>query len=198
MRVLILCITLLWTVTSSARELTDLRTFGQPSKNEIYLFTSPNCPHCRDFHKSIFPELIKRYINTQRAQLFIVDMPYDTNSLHAAMLLRCLDGDKANRMTSWLYETQGNWVDLQNPDPMFLNYLKQYGVTSEEFNTCLSNETLKNTLIQQRDNLSNLYQVRGWPTTVLRKGHIVRHYVGANKQSILNDLEQDLKDFEQQ
>ena len=61
-------------LTAMAQNPTDLRTFGEPSQSNIYLFTSPSCPHCRDFHKTIFPELIKRYINTKRAQLFIVHM----------------------------------------------------------------------------------------------------------------------------
>ena len=94
----------------NARELTDLRAYGQPALTTLYIFTSPDCPHCRDFHRTVFPELMKRYVNSGRAQIRIVDVPNTDRAMAAAMLMRCLPEDKGYKMMSWLYETQAKWT----------------------------------------------------------------------------------------
>ena len=184
-------------VTVQAKELKDLREFGEVSTNTIYLFSSPSCPHCRDFHKIIFPELLKRYVKTKRAQVLIVDMVYDEAAMQAAMLMRCLPEAKAHKMMNWLYENQAQWTKLKDTKNFFLQYSLPLGMTINEFNACLDDGSLRGAIEQQRDSLSNLYQVRGWPTIVLRQGNTVKQYVGVDKHAVLHGLETDIKAFEQ-
>ena len=99
-------------------------------------------------------------------------------------------------MMGWLYENQARWVDAKDPTGIFSQYAQTLGFLPSAFNACLSNEALEDALIEQRDQLSTLYKVRGWPTTVLRQGNAVKHYVGTNKKAILTDMEKDIKDFE--
>ena len=184
-------------LTAHAREQSDLRTFGEPSASTIYLFTSPNCPHCRSFHKTIFPEILKRYVKTKRAQVLIVDMVYDDAALQASMLMRCLPEDKSQKMMNWLYENQARWTKARNSKEFFLQYALPLGMTINEFNACLSDESLKEAVEWQRDSLGGLYQIKGWPTVVLRQENTVKQFVGVDKHAVLYGLETDIKSFEQ-
>ncbi len=196
MRVLLFFIGLIFTIQAHAREVTDLREFGDISASTMYLFASPTCPHCRDFHKSIFPELIKRYVRTKKAQIVIVDMAYDENAMQATMVMRCLSKSKSEKMMGWLYENQQQWLNSKDPKATIKQYANILGMSAVDFRKCLADTHLKDTVEQQRDTISRLYGVRGWPTIALRQGNTVRLYSGTDKYSILQGLDADIKLFE--
>ena len=198
MRILLFMIGLLLTGNLRAREITDLREFGDVSTSTMYLFSSPTCPHCRDFHKSIFPELIKRYVTPKKAQIIIVDMPYDTNAMKAVMLMRCLPDEKSKKMMSWLFENQVNWVSSNNPESLLQQYAAVLGMTQNTYKECLENKKLQEAIEQQRDTISRLYGVHGWPTIALRQGNSVKIYSGTDKKAILYGLETDIKSFQEE
>jgi len=179
-----------------ARDMLDLRAFGEPASSTIYLFSSPSCPHCREFHKTIFPELLKNYVKTKRAQILVVDMVYDEAGIQAAMLMRCLPEEKSQKMMGWLFENQSRWMNSKDSKKLFLQYTLPLGMTMKEFNSCLNDTDLRNYLLNQRDGLSSLYRVNAWPTMVLRQGNSVKSFVGSDKRAILYGIETDIKNFE--
>ena len=181
-----------------ARELTDLHSFGEPSTSTMYLFTSPNCPHCKAFHKTVFPTLIKRYVDTKQAQVVIVDMPYDDATMHAVMMMRCLPEAKATKLMGWLYENQSKWMTSHNPDFIFMQYGQVLGMYQSEFQACINNQELKSAIEQQRDSLSALYGIRGWPTLALRQGNVVKFYAGTDKHMIISELDREIKKFQEE
>jgi len=183
---------------AEAREVTELRSYGEEATSAIYVFTSPSCTHCRDYHKTIWPEIMKQFVRTGRAQLFVVDMPTSRGSMDISKIMRCLPEDKAEKLEGWIYENQSRWMDVQNPRNIFLQYAQAVGMGLDAFNQCLADENLEKTLIEQRNRLSALYSVRGTPTTVLRHGNVVKYYVGAERQAVLRGLDQDLQEFEKQ
>jgi len=198
MRFWLLLITLLFGTQLQAREITDLREFGDVSTSTMYLFTSPTCPHCRDFHKTIFPELIKQYVNTKRAQIVIVDMPYDPVAMKAVKLMRCLPEEKSTKMMGWLYENQTKWLNAKDPDAILKQYANVLAVGHVDFKNCLNDEHLQEVIEQQRDSISRLYGVRGWPTIALRQGNSVKIYSGTDKRAILYGLDTDIKAFQEE
>ena len=178
-----------------ARNLSDLRTFGDLSTTTLYLFTSPSCPHCRDFHKGIFPDLLKQYVNTKKIQIAIVDMPFDETTMQAVMLMRCLPEQKSAKMMGWLYENQSKWTQSSNPKFLFQQYAGALGMKSAEVEACLNNDQLRSDIEDQRNNLSALYGVRGWPTVALRHGNNVKLYTGTDRRAILTGVKNDIRGF---
>lgn len=197
MRFLILLM-LLWAGVAGAREMAGLRSYGEPSANTIYIFTSPSCTYCRDFHKVVFPEILKRFVKTGQAQVQIVDIPASESALQAVKLMRCLPDEKANKMMNWVYENQKRWMGDQDYKPVFLQYALALGMNMQDFEACLSDKALEESILEQRDLFSMLYRVSGTPTTVLRQGNTVHHYVGADRKEVLQGLEQEIKKFEKQ
>jgi len=195
MRLFLFLMTFVLGTQLSARELTDLREFGSASTSTMYLFTSPTCPHCRDFHKTIFPELLKRFVKTKKAQIVIVDMPNDQNALQAVMLMRCLPSGASTKLMNWLYENQKQWLNSKDPKATLRQYATALGMNFVDFKNCLNNTHLKDAIEEQRDMIGNLYGVRGWPTIVLRQGNTLRIYSGTDKHTILQGLEATIAGF---
>ncbi len=195
-RLLFLCL-LFFSSLVHAQSLKDLRSFGQPSTTRLYLFTTPGCPMCATFHKNIFPELMKRYVNKNRAEILIVDMPRDEVELAAVTLLRCLPKDKAERMSTWLYQNQSKWSNSPSALDILQRYALTNGVSLSEFQKCLQDQELRDTIIEQRNNLQSLYNISGTPTIVLREGDRAKLYTGVNRRVIFKTLEEDLQTIEQ-
>jgi len=192
---LLLAVLLFFAGFAEAREISDLRTYGDPAPMDIYLFTSVDCPHCRKFHKTIFSELLKRFVNTHKAQLFIVDMPTKEPAIQGTMLMRCLPPEKAHKLMGWLYENQGRWK-REDFRSIFLQYAQALNMTISDFNDCLNNQKLREDIVDQYEQLRILYQVRATPTTVLRHGNVIKHYVGTDRRAVINGMEKDISDYE--
>jgi len=190
-RLLFLCL-LLITSFAQAQSLSDLRSFGQPSTTRLYLFTAPGCPSCAVFHKTIFPDLIKQYANTNRAEILMVDIPRDETELSAVTLLRCLPSEKAERFSTWLYQNQSKWLGVSGALDIFQRYLLSIGITLSDFQKCTKDQELRDTIIEQRNNLQSLYNISGTPTIALRQGDRAKLYTGINKHLILKTLEEDI------
>ena len=193
---LLLC--LLFVRPVQAHEAMDLRSYGQESPHTIYVFTSHNFWHCRDYHKLVWPDLVEKFVNTGKARLFVVDMPVTRAGMDAAKLLRCLPSDKAMKVEGWIYENQSRWMHAPDANKIFLKYAQAVGMNSDEFNKCLADDALEAAILKQREQFAVLYGVQGTPTTILRQGNVVKKYVGVERKAILRGLEEVISDFEKQ
>ncbi len=192
MRSGLIALLLLLTTFAHAHNPSDLRAYGQPTDTTLYLFTAPSCPHCAVFHKNVFPELIKKYVNTKRAQILIVDMPTDPNTLKAVLLLHCLPPEKSDRFMTWLYQKQSEWIDSSDVRSVFLPAVRQLGMSASDMDKCLTDVDLKDDIIDTRNHLRSLYNVNGTPTIAMRQGNVVKLYMGNNRRAILSGLEIDI------
>lgn len=169
----------------------DLRTYGSDKAPvTFYVFSSLSCPHCSVFHEQIFPALMKEYVDTGKAKIVWVDMPYDARAMTGTMLARCMDADDYNKFSTVMYENQKTWGTSNNPKPIITGYAKLLGMTDDQINACLSNRDLQIKVTQQRDNLSNLYGVRGMPSLVIVKNSQSKLLVGSDKPKILKDVKE--------
>ncbi len=167
----------------------DLRSLGsKDAPYTMYLFTSLTCPHCADFHNKILPKIEQNYIKTGRARLMIVDLAADKNGLWATLALRCIPAEKTVALENKLYNLGPKWKDITDVQGSVKNYIKQQGVDQKQFNTCISDPTLKQDLLEQQNNLSLLYGVRHMPTLVLRHGNEVNSWEGTDAKTIMADL----------
>ena len=88
----------------------------------------------------------------------------------------------------WLYEHQREWLNARDPRATLKKYALALGMSLVDFKRCLNDSHLKEVIEEQRDTLSGLYGVRGWPTVILRYGNSIRMYSGTDKYNILQGL----------
>lgn len=166
---------------------TDLRTYGDTAPATIYVFTSFSCPHCSTYHAQIFPELLK-YAQKGEAQIVLVEMPYDAKAMTATMLGRCLPAQNYEKFAGAVFDNQTTWYNATDPKSIMTGYAKMLGMTDADADACIRDKNLQFKIMEQRNNLSNLYGVTGMPTTVYVKGSTTKKFVGSDKEAVLKDI----------
>jgi protein-disulfide isomerase len=129
----------------------------------IIEYASMTCGHCASFHKTTYPELKKRYIDTGKVRFIFREFPLDPLAAGAFMLARCAGEGKFFPMVEMLFEQQNTWA-IRQPLPPLLALAKQAGFTEQSFNACLQDDKLLKQVEEIRDRGSKEYGVASTPT----------------------------------
>ena len=129
----------------------------------IIEYASMTCGHCAQFHKTTYPELKKRYIDTGKVRFIFREFPLDPLASGAFMLARCAGDGKFFPMVETLFEQQDKWA-IRQPLPPLLAIAKQAGFTEQSFNACLQDEKLMKQVESVRDRASKEFGVTSTPT----------------------------------
>ena len=172
----------------------ELRIYGnQNNPASIYVFSSLSCPHCSVFHKELMPDIMQHFIQTDKAKLVYVEMPYDAKAMTGTMYARCVQPHNYNAYMAKMFHNQEVWMNAEKPRRMMLDYALSLGEDEERLEQCVSNWSLKKQVTEQRNNLSELYLVRSLPTVVVVKNHTPKKFLGTDKQIILQEINQILE-----
>jgi protein-disulfide isomerase len=128
-------------------------------------YASMTCGHCANFHNKVFPALKEKYIDTGKVRLIFREFPLDNLAAGAAMLARCIGGDKTFPLISALFHTQETWAFVKgDPRPELFKVAKQAGFTQESFDKCLSTQKLLDEISAIRARAVDAFGVNSTPT----------------------------------
>jgi protein-disulfide isomerase len=117
----------------------------------IIKYMSLTCPHCRAFHRDVFPQLKREYIDTGKVRFVLREFPIGKTSGTATIALRCAAPDKYFTLYGKFLEQQASWVSQEvRLDPIFA-VATQVGVTRPEFDRCLQNQAMIDALKRVKD-----------------------------------------------
>ena len=196
MRLIAFLLGFFWTLQAVASSPSDLRGFGQKAPVQLYLFTSLTCPYCANFHKNVFPSILKEYVDTGKAQLIIVDVIRGQRDMLGTSAVRCLSGKKADKLENFLYENQQKLrkEEIAEVKKTIIDQVKKDNVKETEIKHCMNDSELQKSITDQQENLSKLYDVGGVPALVVRKGLEIHKWSGANKKEIMAGLKEALEE----
>lgn len=133
----------------------------------IIEYASMTCPHCATFHKTTYPELKKKYIDTGKVRFIFREFPLDELAAAASMLARCAvsggDATKAMALIDVLFASQDKWA-IRQPLPVLTQIAKQAGFTQESFEKCMGDQKLYTDILAMRERGSKDYKVESTPT----------------------------------
>jgi len=129
----------------------------------IIEYASMTCPHCAHFSETTFPELQKRYIDTGKVRFTLRPFPLDALAAAGFMLARCGGKDKYMPMVETLFAKQSEWM-VKEPLPPLKDIAKQFGITESDFNQCLANQKLLDSIQEVRDHAAQKLGVNSTPT----------------------------------
>jgi protein-disulfide isomerase len=117
----------------------------------IIQYASMTCPHCRQFHKEVYPALKRDYIDTGKVRYILREFPIGKTSGNATIALRCAPATKYFELYGKYMEQQAAWVSQEvRLDPIF-TVAEQVGLKRAEFDACLKNASLIAALKQIKD-----------------------------------------------
>ncbi|OWU86039.1 thiol-disulfide oxidoreductase [Oceanicola sp. 22II-s10i] len=105
-------------------------------------YASFTCPHCANFHETVYPDFKRDYIDTGKVKFVYRDVYFDRFGLWAAMIARC-DPNRFFGIASLMYKQQKEWVGGESPAAIAENLRKigrVAGLNNEQIEACLADE----------------------------------------------------------
>ena len=117
----------------------DIVLGDRDAKIVLIEYSSLTCPHCSYFHKEVYPELKKKYIDTGKIVYVLREFVANKQDLDGAILSRCLeDKDDPLKLLNVLYAQQDNWAFNKNYREILENIGQLAGISKEKFASCLA------------------------------------------------------------
>lgn len=170
----------------STEEVLKDRILGDPNAPiEIVEYSSLTCPHCRQFHIDILPELKKNYLDTGRAKLVYRDFPFDQLGLMAAILARCAPPSRYFQFLDVLFQNQEKWTRDADPVKALARIGTLGGLSETDFKACTNNQAIVDGVLQSRLEAGNRYEVNSTPSFIINGE---KRIVGSQPYKVFDDL----------
>ena len=130
----------------------------------IVEYASMTCPHCAHFHETTYPELKKRYIDTNKVRFILREFPLDPLATAGFMLARCDTEAKYYPITDLLFEQQKNWAFSEKPLDALRQLMRQAGFSQEKFEACLQDQKLYDAVNAVKNRGVEMFKVDSTPT----------------------------------
>ena len=188
----ILAFTLIFFSTISsinAQEIKRIFVGNEDAKITIIAFESLTCSHCANFHKDVFPELKKEYLDTGLAKIEFRHFPLDAAAFNASKVSQCKnDGDSA--ILNSLYANQQKWVkgsSVQEANENLQKFLTSEGFDIN-FDECINNKEIEDFVLNDRIDGAKNFKVNSTPTIVINNKKFEKTLTYKNLKKALEKL----------
>ena len=138
------------------------------AKITIITYESLTCGHCADFHKNVYPELKKNFIDKGLVKIEFRHFPLDVAAFNASKIGQCNnDGDP--EVLNILYSGQKKWARGKTPDEATI-YLKKFledESVNIDFEKCLKNKAIEDFVLNDRIEGVKKFKVNATPTIII-------------------------------
>ena len=138
------------------------------AKITIIVYESLTCGHCADFHKDVYPELKKEFIDKGLVKIEFRNFPLDMAAFNASKISQCKNDGNSNVLDS-LYLNQQEWIKGSTADEAN-EYLKKFLVEEGidvDFNKCINDKKLEDFILNDRINGVKKFKVNATPTIII-------------------------------
>ena len=152
----------------SAEDIKRIIVGNKDAKITIITFESLTCSHCANFHKNVFPELKKEYLDTGLAKIEFRHFPLDIAAFNASKVSQCKNDGDSSIMNS-LFSNQQKWVkgnSVEEANKNLQKFLANEGF-DVDFKTCINNKEIEDFVLNDRiDGVKN-FKVNATPTIII-------------------------------
>ena len=146
---------------------------NQNAKVTVKVFSSLTCPHCADFHASIFNSLKKDYIDKGLVRFEHHAFPLDLAALNAEVVVRCQsNNDKKFELLEEIYKKQKSWAigsDINKINSLIKKVGLNFDMTEEKMNACLQDDNVQDEILNQRIEAQKKYKIDSTPTVIVNE-----------------------------
>ena len=169
-------------LTFSVNAESKVLEIGSPdAKITVKVFSSLTCPHCASFHKNIFEDLKKEYIDKDLVRFEHHSFPLDLAALNAEIIIRCLqDINKKFQLLGEIYKKQNQWAvgsDINVINESIKKIGLDSGLSNTKMDSCLKNESVQDQILNQRIEAQKKYEIQSTPTIFINE----KKYKGEHK-----------------
>ena len=168
-KILIFIIIFFSTITAiNAKDIKRIIVGNKDAKITIITFESLTCSHCANFHKDVYPELKKEYLDTGLAKIEFRHFPLDVAAFNASKISQCKnDGD--SKILNKLFANQQKWVKGSSAEEANKN-LKKFLIDEGidvDFEKCINNKEIEDFVLNDRIDGVKKFKVNATPTIII-------------------------------
>ena len=152
----------------NAQEIKRITVGNKDAKITIIAFESLTCSHCANFHKNVYPELKKEYLDTGLAKIEFRHFPLDIAAFNASKVAQCNNDGNSDILES-LYDNQQKWVKGSSVEEANKNlqiFLKNEGF-SIDFESCVNNKNIEDFVLNDRIEGAKNFKISSTPTIII-------------------------------
>jgi protein-disulfide isomerase len=136
----------------------------ESAKVTIIEYASLTCSHCAHFHKTVYPELKKRYVDGGQVRFTLREFPLDPLATAGFMLARTDNSARYYPITDMLFDTQQSWAFSNKPLDALAQMMRQAGFSQEKFETTLRDQKLYDAVNAVKNRGADKFKVDSTPT----------------------------------
>ncbi|WP_343080243.1 DsbA family protein [Ostreiculturibacter nitratireducens] len=136
----------------------------------IIEYASFTCPHCKNFHDTVFEQLKADYIDTGKVRFVYREVYFDRYGLWAGMIARCGGEMRYFGITDMIYDTQKDWIGDGEPATVAENLRKiglKAGLSKDQIEVCLNDQTMAEAMVATYQKNATEHGVNGTPSFVI-------------------------------
>ena len=140
----------------------------QDAKITIITYESLTCGHCADFHRGVYPELKKNFIDTGLVRIEFRHFPLDIAAFNASKIGQCKNDGKS-KLLHTLFSGQKKWAKGKTADEA-TSHLKKF-LTNQDVNVnfekCFNNKDIEDFVLNDRIDAVKKFKISSTPTIII-------------------------------
>ena len=152
----------------NAEEIKRIFVGNKDAKITIIAFESLTCSHCANFHKDVYPQLKKEYLDTGIAKIEFRHFPLDVAAFNASKVSQCKnDGD--SKILNSLFANQQKWVKGNSVEEANAN-LQKFLISEGfdiDFEKCINDKEIEDFVLNDRIDGVKKFKVNATPTIII-------------------------------
>ena len=165
---LFIFIAIIGLISSSSAEATRITSGKENAKITIIAYESLTCSHCADFHKNIYPQLKKDFIDPGLVKIEFRHFPLDAAAFNASKIAQCNQPQSLEILES-LYANQKNWIKGKTVDELNDNlktFIDKKGY-KVDFEKCINDKKIEDFVLNDRIEGAKNFKVNSTPTIII-------------------------------
>ena len=153
---------------AEAQSIKRISEGDQSAKITIITYESLTCSHCADFHKNVYPDLKKDFIDKGLVKIEFRHFPLDIAAFNASKIGQCNNNGKS-KVLHTLYSGQKKWARGKTPEEA-TKYLKKFldeENINVDFEKCLNNKNIEDFVLNDRIEGVKKFKVNATPTIII-------------------------------
>ena len=146
-------------------------SIGNPDASVTVIeYASFTCPHCAHFHETVYGDLKKNYIDTDKINFVYREVYFDPLGLWAGLTARCGDGEKYFGIADMIFDQQREWIDTKDPNASAQNLRrigKTAGLTDDQLDACFADADMAKAMVAVYQENRKADNVQGTPTFII-------------------------------
>ena len=141
---------------------------NQDAKVTIITYESFTCGHCADFHKNVYPQLKKEFIDVGLVKIEFRHFPLDMAAFNASKIAQCRNNGKSD-LLHFLFSNQKKWAigeTVEAANENLKKLLKDENIAID-FEKCTNNKNIEDYVLNDRIEGVKKFKVNATPTIII-------------------------------